>query len=148
MRLSAGTRWPPPRPRSECETAGFSRSESGTQLCCRRWRRGTYVAWFGAQWIAPELAPLLQLGGAGSGLNHASAFVVAFIGVLLACALLARLVRLLVQATPLSVADRALGAGFGLARGTLLLLAVAVVVALTPLASTAPAMVYEKLCPV
>jgi membrane protein required for colicin V production len=47
-------------------------------------------------------------------------------------------VRLLIHATPLSLADRALGAGFGLARGALLLLAVATVVALTPLASSAP----------
>jgi membrane protein required for colicin V production len=55
---------------------------------------------------------------------------------LLAWALAARLVRMLIQATPLSLADRALGAGFGLARGGLLLMAVAMVVALTPLATS------------
>lgn len=98
---------------------------------------GWLVAWFGAQWLAPELAPYLPVGSQGSGLNHAAAFVIAFIAVLLAWALLSRLVRMLVHATPLSVADRALGAGFGLARGALLLLAVAMVVALTPLAGSA-----------
>ena len=95
------------------------------------------LAWVGAQWLAPELAPHLPVGSAGSGLNRAAAFVGAFVVVLLGCALLARLVRMLVQATPLSLADRALGAGFGLARGALLLLAVAMVVALTPMVSSA-----------
>jgi membrane protein required for colicin V production len=98
---------------------------------------GWLLAWFGAQWLAPELAPHLPVGSPGSALNHAAAFVAGFIAVLLGCALLARLVRMLVHATPLSLADRALGAGFGLARGALLLLAVAMVVALTPLASSA-----------
>jgi membrane protein required for colicin V production len=98
---------------------------------------GWLLAWFGAQWLAPELAPHLPVGSAGSGLNHAAAFVTGFVIVLLGCALLARLVRMLVQATPLSLADRVLGAGFGLARGALLLLAVAMVVALTPVASSA-----------
>lgn len=98
---------------------------------------GWLAAWFGAQWLAPEVAPLLPIGSAGSGLNHAAAFVIAFVGVLLAWALMARLVRILVRATPLSLVDRALGAGFGLARGALLLLAVAMVVALTPLAASA-----------
>lgn len=97
---------------------------------------GWLVAWFGGQWLAPQLAPWLPIGAAGSALNHAAAFVLAFVGVLLAWALLAKLVRLLIHATPLSLADRALGAGFGLARGALLLLAVATVVALTPMAGS------------
>lgn len=99
---------------------------------------GWLVAWFGAQWLAPELAPWVPIGTPGSSLNHAAAFAIGFLAVLIAWALLAKLVRLLLHATPLSVADRALGAGFGLARGALLLLAVAMVVALTPLA-TSPA---------
>jgi membrane protein required for colicin V production len=97
---------------------------------------GWLVAWFGAQWLAPELAPYVPVGVPGAGLNHAAAFVIAFIGVLIAWALMARLVRLLVRATPLSLADRVLGAGFGLVRGALLLLAVAMVAALTPLAAS------------
>lgn len=52
-------------------------------------------------------------------------------------ALAARLVRLLLHATPLSVPDRLLGAGFGLLRGSVLLLAAATLVALTPAAQSA-----------
>lgn len=93
---------------------------------------GWVVAWFGAQWFAGDLGPHLPVGTAGSALNIAVAFVLCFVGVLIVWSLLARLVRLLVQATPLTVPDRLLGAGFGLVRGGVLLLAVATVVALTP----------------
>ena len=60
------------------------------------------------------------------------------LSLILVWSLAGRLVRMLVHATPLSVPDRALGAGFGLLRGAVLLLAVATVVALTP-AATSPA---------
>jgi membrane protein required for colicin V production len=46
----------------------------------------------------------------------------------------ARLLRLLVQASPLGPLDRLLGAGFGLLRGLLVLLVLSTLVALTPLA--------------
>jgi membrane protein required for colicin V production len=98
---------------------------------------GWLVAWFGAQWAAPQLAPHLPVGAAGSALNLAAAFGLAFIVALIAWALLARLIRMLIRATPLSLADRALGAGFGLLRGLVLLLAVATVVGLTPAAQSA-----------
>jgi len=98
---------------------------------------GWLVAWFGAQWLAPDLAPHLPVGSPGSRLNLAVAFVLAFVGVLLAWALFARLVRMLVQATPLTVPDRLLGAGFGLVRGAVLLLVVATIVVLTPAAHSA-----------
>ena len=78
---------------------------------------GWVVAWFAAQWAAPHLAPHLPLGVWG---------------------LLARLVRMLVQATPLSLLDRVLGSGFGVFRGLVLLLAVATVVMLTPAAQSDP----------
>lgn len=99
---------------------------------------GWAVAWFAAQWFAADLAPHLPVGAPGGALNHAAAFVACFVVALLAWALLARLVRLLVRATPLSPADRVLGAGFGLARGAVLLLALATVVALTPVRQSAP----------
>jgi len=95
---------------------------------------GWGVAYFGAQWIAPQLAPRLPVGEPGSGANHAAAFALAFIGVLLAWMILARLARMLVSATPLTLIDRVLGAGFGLLRGAFLLLVLATVVALTPAA--------------
>lgn len=93
---------------------------------------GWVVAWFAAQWGSPLLAPFVPLGTAGSALNLGLAFALAFIGALMVWVLLARLVRLLIHATPLSVIDRLLGALFGLMRGAVLLLAVATVVALTP----------------
>ena len=97
---------------------------------------GWLVAWFGAQWAAPVVAPHIPIGSAGSALNFAAAFVLCFLGALLAWALLARLVRMLVRATPLSLIDRVLGAGFGLVRGAVLLLAVATVVLLTQAAQS------------
>ncbi len=93
---------------------------------------GWVVAWFGAQWAAPLLAPSLPIGGLGTPLNHGAAFAVAFLAALIVWALLARLVRMLIHATPLSVVDRLLGAGFGLLRGLVVLLALASVVAMTP----------------
>ncbi|CAD5372395.1 Colicin V production protein [Rubrivivax sp. A210] len=97
---------------------------------------GWLVAWFGAQWVAPQLAPHLPLGAPGSSLNLAAAFALVFIAAMIVWGLLARLVRLLIHATPLSIPDRLLGAVFGLLRGGVLLLAVALVVALTPAAQS------------
>jgi membrane protein required for colicin V production len=98
---------------------------------------GWVVAWLAAQWGAPQLAPFVPVGAAGSALQLGVAFAAVFIGTLVVWALLARLVRLLIHATPLSLPDRLLGAVFGLLRGSVLLLAVATVVALTP-ASQSP----------
>ena len=97
---------------------------------------GWLVAWFGAQYLARDLAPWLPVGTPGSALNLAAAFVLAFVGILIVWALLARLLRLLIHATPLSVPDRLLGAVFGLLRGGVLLLAVASAVLLTPAAQS------------
>jgi len=97
---------------------------------------GWGVAYFGAHWALPWLAPQLPLGEPGSALNHAAAFLCGFIAVLLAWSLAARLVRLLVRATPLSLPDRVLGAGFGALRGVVVLMALASVVGLTPMAAS------------
>lgn len=93
---------------------------------------GWVVAYVAAQWLGPEVAPHLPVGTPGSGLNLGIAFAATFIVVLIVWSLLARLVRLLIQATPLTVPDRVLGAGFGALRGVVLLLALATVVAMTP----------------
>lgn len=97
---------------------------------------GWVVAWFGAQWAAPSLAPYLPVGTPGGGLNHGVAFIGAFVLALIVWALLARLVRLVIHATPLSVADRMLGGAFGALRACVLLLALATVVSLTPAAQS------------
>jgi membrane protein required for colicin V production len=99
---------------------------------------GWVVAWFAAQWFAVELSPQLPVGAPGSALNLAAAFALCFVAAIIVWSLLARLIRMLLHATPLSLADRALGAGFGLLRGAVLLLAVTMVVALTPAAQSGP----------
>jgi membrane protein required for colicin V production len=97
---------------------------------------GWIVAWLAAQWAAPRLALHLPLGSPGSALNLAAALALAFVGALIVWGLLARAVRMLIRATPLSVADRLLGGIFGALRAVVLLLAVAGVVALTPAAQS------------
>jgi membrane protein required for colicin V production len=95
---------------------------------------GWLVAYVAAQVFAAPLAAHLPVGTPGSALQHGLALALAFVGTLVAWGLLARLVRLLVHATPLTALDRLLGAGFGLVRGGVLLLVLATVVALTPAA--------------
>lgn len=99
---------------------------------------GWLVAWFGSQYLARELVPHLPFGSPGSSGNMAAAYVLCFVAILVVWTLLAKLVRLLIHATPLSIPDRLLGAGFGLLRGGVLLLALATAVALTPAAQSKP----------
>lgn len=98
---------------------------------------GWVVAYFAAQWLTPQWAPRLPFGEPGSSLNYAASFALAFVVVLIGWGLASRVLRLLVNATPLRGADRVLGAAFGLVRGVLLLMVLATVVALTP-AATSP----------
>ena len=93
---------------------------------------GWAVAYFAAQLFSPQLAAHVPIGAPGSALQQGAAFAATFLAVLLVWSLLARLLRLLVRATPLTVIDRLLGAIFGGLRGLLLLLVVATVVAYTP----------------
>jgi membrane protein required for colicin V production len=98
---------------------------------------GWLVAWFGAQWGAPQLALHLPVSTPDSPLRLAAAFILCFVAALLLWGLLSRLVRMLIHATPLSIPDRVLGGGFGVLRGVVLLLAVASVIMLTPAAQSA-----------
>ena len=98
---------------------------------------GWGVAYIAALWLAPSWAPHLPLGEPDSALNHGAAFAAAFLAVLIGWGLASRLVRLLIDATPLRGADRVLGAGFGLLRGLLLLMLAAAVVAHTPAGESA-----------
>src|SRR5689334_22484385 len=93
---------------------------------------GWVVAYVVAQLVVADVAPHIPVGAPGSALNYSAAFGASFIVVLVIWTLAARLIRLVIQATPLSLIDRALGAGFGLLRGAVLLLALATIVALTP----------------
>lgn len=98
------------------------------------WVAAYMAAHAGASWLAPHL----PIGMPGSALNFGAAFAITFIVALIVWTLLARLLRLLIHATPLTLVDRTLGAAFGLVRALVVLLAVATVVSFTP-AARAPA---------
>ena len=93
---------------------------------------GWLAAYVAAQFAGPVLAPWLPVGQPGGALNQAAGLIAAFVVALLLWALMSRLLRALVHATPLQLADRALGAVFGLLRGAVLLLVAATIVSLTP----------------
>lgn len=95
------------------------------------------VAFVVAQWWAHEVALWLPMGTASEGLRHAAAFVLVFVGAVFAGGLVAALLKRLIAAVGLRPADRGLGAVFGLTRGLLLLVVLALVVSMTPL-HTAP----------
>lgn len=86
-----------------------------------------------AQWLAPRVAAMLPLSRAGESLQYAAGFVLVFIAALFAGGLLAWLTRKLVEAVGLRPVDRALGGLFGLVRGTVAVLVLAVVVHLAGL---------------
>jgi membrane protein required for colicin V production len=85
-----------------------------------------------AQWLAPDAAALLPVQRAPEAGRYAVGFVVVFIAVVFAGALLAWITKKLVQSVGLRPVDRTLGAAFGLLRGAVLVLAVAVVVNMSP----------------
>ncbi|HEX7890839.1 MAG TPA: CvpA family protein [Ramlibacter sp.] len=86
-----------------------------------------------AQWLAPKAASLLPLSRAGEAVQYAAGFVVVFIAALFAGGLLTWLTKKLVEAVGLRPVDRALGGMFGLVRGVVFVLALAVVVHLSGL---------------
>ncbi|OGB34305.1 MAG: colicin V synthesis protein [Burkholderiales bacterium RIFCSPLOWO2_12_FULL_61_40] len=94
----------------------------------------TWIAAFVvAQWFAPQAAQWLPMAGSAEAVRYAAGFVLVFIAAVFAGSLIAFLIKKLVAAVGLRPADRLLGAAFGLVRGTVLLLAVTVVVGMTPL---------------
>jgi membrane protein required for colicin V production len=88
-----------------------------------------------AQWFAPDVAAWLPLGKASETVRYAAAFVAVFVGVVFAGGVLAWLVKKMIEAVGLRPIDRTLGAAFGLLRGAVLLLAMAVIVNMSSLKS-------------
>ena len=86
-----------------------------------------------AQWFAPEVAQKLPMSGMAEPVRYAAGFVLTFIVVVFVGGLLAALIKKLVTAVGLAPIDRVLGAAFGLVRGVVILLAVTVVIAMTPM---------------
>ncbi len=97
---------------------------------------GWFAAYLVAQWLAPSLVPYIPASVSNLGLRQGGAFAVTFIVILLLWSLVARMLRMWVRGSPLSATDRTLGAAFGLLRGVVLLLVVATLVRLTPLAES------------
>ncbi len=93
---------------------------------------GWLAAWFVAVFYSPQWAAHLPLGSPGSRLNLSAALVVSFIATLILWGLGARLIRLMIHATPLNVVDRLLGSAFGFLRGLVIGLIVAALLPLTP----------------
>lgn len=91
-----------------------------------------------AQWWALDAAKFLPLAQMGESLRYAAGFAAVFVAVLFSAALLAFVLRKLLSMAGLGVLDRLLGALFGGFRGVVIVLAVTVVVGLTPLKNTQP----------
>ena len=95
------------------------------------------VSWLAAfvlaQWFAPDVAQHVSMAGASEVVRYGAGFVLVFVATVFAGGLIAFVVKKMVAAVGLSPADRALGALFGAVRGVVVVLAVAVVVGLTPL---------------
>jgi membrane protein required for colicin V production len=94
---------------------------------------GWIAAFVVAQLFAPQVASWLPMGNATEPLRYAAGFAMVFVATVFAAGLLAWLVKKMVEAVGLRPIDRMLGAIFGLLRGVILLLAVAVVIGMTPL---------------
>ena len=90
------------------------------------------LAFFLAQQYANVLALRLPMGGASEVFRYGAAFVLIFVVAVFAGSIVIWLVSKLFQVAGLRPADRGLGAIFGAMRGVVLLVAAAVVVAMTP----------------
>jgi membrane protein required for colicin V production len=86
-----------------------------------------------AQWLAPRAAAMMPLSRAGESVQYAAGFAVVFIAALFAGGLLAWLTKKVVEAVGLRPIDRVLGGVFGLVRGALAVLAMAVLLHLAKL---------------
>ncbi len=86
-----------------------------------------------AQWFAPAVAQWLPMSGAAQSMRYAAGFVLVFVAAIFLGVLVAFVIKKLVTAVGMRPADRLLGAAFGVVRGVILLLALTVVVGMTPL---------------
>jgi membrane protein required for colicin V production len=97
---------------------------------------GWVAAFYVSQMYAPMAAAWLPMEGSSQMLRYAAGFVVVFIAVLIGTALVSWVIKKLVSAVGLGPLDRVLGSLFGLMRGVVILLAVTVLVGMTPMRET------------
>ena len=98
---------------------------------------GWAVSFYAAQYFAPGVATLLPLQSSGETVRYAAAFVLVFVAAVFAAGLLAFLLKKLIAAIGLRPVDRTMGAAFGVIRGVILLRAVAVVMDMTAMKTSA-----------
>jgi membrane protein required for colicin V production len=91
------------------------------------------VAFFAANVLAAKVAPWMPAAFASEELRLLAAFACVFLGVLIVMSVLAMLASRLVKNAGLGMEDRLLGAGFGLARGLLVVMILVLLAGLTPL---------------
>ncbi len=92
---------------------------------------GWAASFYAAQYFAPIVATWLPFQSSSETVRYAAAFVLVFVAAVFTAGLLASLLKKLIDAMGLRPVDRSLGAAFGLLRGMILLLAVAVVIHMT-----------------
>lgn len=98
---------------------------------------GWVVAYLGARYLAPWTAGWLPAERLGPALTHGASLVLGFVLILIVWGLVAKLLRAVIHASPLSAFDRLGGAGFGVLRGVLIAMLLVVVVSMTPAAESA-----------
>jgi membrane protein required for colicin V production len=96
---------------------------------------GWLVAFVIANSAGPFLADFVPFGGEPQ-VKLWIAYIVVFVAILVTCTLLARMLRALIAATPLSFVDHLLGGAFGAVRGALICVVVATLVMLSPYANS------------
>lgn len=97
---------------------------------------GWAVSFYVAQLFAPRVSALLPMTSLSEPVRYAAGFVLIFVASVFIAGLLAFLLKKLVEAIGLRPIDRMLGAGFGVVRGLILLLAATVVMDMTSLKSS------------
>lgn len=97
---------------------------------------GWVVAYLGASALAPWMAELLPAERLGAPLTHLLSVLLGFVVILIVWGLCARLLKHLIQASPLSPLDRLGGGCFGVLRAVLIGLLLVLVVSHTRFAST------------
>jgi membrane protein required for colicin V production len=97
---------------------------------------GWLAAFVLAQWFAADVAARLPMQSAGDSLRYAAGFVLVFIASVFVAGLISALLRKMITVIGLRPVDRLLGAGFGVFRGVILLLALTVVFQLTSMTQT------------
>jgi len=107
---------------------------------------GWVVAYLACPYVAPLFERLLPESKMGPATLHIASLVIAFILILVIWGLGAKLIRALIHATPLSIVDRALGAGFGALRGVLVCMLLVLIVSMTP-AVASPTWQASKVAP-